>query len=322
MQIRGEQLLLAFLLFGVAILLLGIAYGPGSSTDPGGDSYAPDKSTSATRALSDTTRITPEIILLESYNLNAETATRWKLPNHLREISGLAMTPDNRLLAHNDEKGVVFEIDYRNGSIVKSFALTDQGAPVSDDFEGIAVADGRIYLVTSSGRVYECSEGGDGETVLFNVYTTGIGRDCEIEGLAYNPDQRALILMCKNPRSANQKGLLTLYHWSIDTRQLVEDAHVAIPIAGFSHRIKSKSFHPSGIERHPQSGNYFIVASRESAIAEITPNGEVIAVMKFPAKWHRQVEGITFSNEQTLIVADEGAGKRARLTLYPISGGH
>ena len=67
------------------------------------------------------------------------------------------------------------------------------------------------------------------------------------------------------------------------------------------------------------SGNYFIVAARQGAIAEITPGGQVVAVREFPAQWHRQVEGITFAADGTLIVSDEGAGKRARLTLYPVS---
>jgi uncharacterized protein YjiK len=320
MQTRGGQVLLAFLVFGVALLVLSIIYGEGSKTDFGGDSYTSDNSTAVVLVSSDTTGMTHEIITLAAYDLSAETATRWRLPKRLREISGLAMTPDNRLLAHHDEKGVVYEINYRNGSIVKSFALTDMNAPVSDDFEGIAVADDLIFLVTSSGRVYECQEGGDGQTVLFNVYTTGVGRECEIEGLAYDPDECVLLLMSKKPRSADKKGLLTLYKWSIDTKQLVEDAHIELPITGFSQPIKSKNFHPSGIERHPGSGNYFIVAARESAIAEITRSGEIIAVMKLPAKRHRQAEGITFSTQQALIVSDEGARKHARLTIYPISG--
>jgi WD40 repeat protein len=320
MHIRGEHLLLAFLAFGVSLFLLTILLGKGSSADPNGDAYTEDKSASVAQVMPDAAHNVHGIISLEGYNLNTETATRWKLPDRLREISGLAMTPDNRLLAHNDEKGIVYEIDYRNGSIVKSFALTDKIAPVSDDFEGIAAVDDRIFLVTSSGRVYECNEGKDGQKVLFDVYTTGIGRDCEIESLAYEPRQRALLLMCKKPRSADQKGFLTLFKWSIDTKRLVEDGHIVLPITGFSDRINSKSFHPSGIERHPVSGNYFIVAARESAIAEITPRGEVIAVMKFPAQSHRQAEGITFSTQQTLIVSDEGSGKRARLTIYPISG--
>jgi uncharacterized protein YjiK len=258
-------------------------------------------------------------ISLESYELTEETATHWKLPEHLEEISGLAMTRDNRLLAHNDERGVIFEIDYQNGSIAKAFQLTDMKNPVASDFEGIATIDDQIYLVTSSGRLYECRQGTPGESVLFNVYTTGVGRDCEIEGLAYDESKRALLLMCKDARSEDLEGQLAIYHWSIDEKQLSVDAHTVIPVIEFSQHIKGKKFQPSGIERHPMSGNYFIVAARQGAIAEITPEGKVVAVREFPAQWHRQVEGIAFAADGTLIVSDEGAGRKARLTLYPVS---
>ena len=274
---------------------------------------------SSVRPLADTMAVLQRKISLESYTLNEETATHWKLPTYLEEISGLAMTRDNRLLAHNDERGVIFEIDYQKGSIVKSFQLTDMKNPVASDFEGIATIDDQIYLVTSSGRLYECREGTAGESVLFNVYTTGVGRDCEIEGLAYDESKRALLLMCKDARSADMEGKLAVYHWSIDEKQLKKDAHTVIPVVEFSQHIKGKKFQPSGIERHPMSGNYFIVAARQGAIAEITPGGQVVAVREFPAQWHRQVEGITFAADGTLIVSDEGAGKRARLTLYPVS---
>ena len=320
MRTRGDKFLLGFFVFGILFYLSTLPFGEDSSSNSQGDSSTAGKDTLITRPLPDTTLVLDGNISLESYNLKAETATHWKLPGRLQEISGLAMTLDNRLLAHNDERGIIFEIDYRNGSIVKAFGLTDLRKPVADDFEGIAVANDRIYLVTSSGRLYECREGADGQTVLFNIYTTGVGRDCEIEGLAYDPGERALVLMCKNPRSPELEGQLAIYRWSIDTKQLVEDVDTVIPIIDFSRHIKGKKFQPSGIERHPVSGNYFVVAARQRAIAEITPSGQVVAVMKFPADWHRQPEGITFAADNTLIVSDEGAGKRARLTLYPISG--
>ena len=228
------------------------------------------------------------------------------------------MTIDNRLLAHNDEKGVIYEIDYRNGSIVKAFQLADITDPVADDFEGIATVDDQVYLVTSAGRLYECSEGADGESVLFTSYATGVGRDCEIEGLAYDESQRALLLMCKNPRRAELEEQLAIYHWSIDEKQL-SAARTVIPVIEFSRHIEGKKFQPSGVERHPVSGNYFVVAARQGAIAEIAPGGKVVAVKQFPAQWHRQAEGITFAADGELIVADEGAGKKARLTLYPIA---
>ena len=352
MKNHTDKFLLGFLGFGIFLYLLSMGYGGDPSSDfsenpsnadpdtsivlPLADTMAvleeeiyPESYTLNAETASDTAIVSPladtmavlqKKISLESYTLNAETATHWKLPMNLEEISGLAMTRDNRLLAHNDERGVIFEIDYQKGSIVKSFQLSDMGNPVASDFEGIATIDDQIYLVTSSGRLYECREGTAGESVLFNVYTTGVGRDCEIEGLAYDENQRTLLMMCKDARSADMEGKLAVYHWLIDEKQLSEDTHTVIPVVEFSQHIKGKKFQPSGIERHPVSGNYFIVAARQGAIAELTPGGQVLAVREFPAQWHRQAEGITFASDGTLIIADEGAGRRARLTLYPVSG--
>ena len=351
MKNHTDKFLLGFLGLGIFLYLLSMGYDP--SSDFSGNSSnidsIPDTSivrpladtmtvlegeistesytlnektasdTSIARPMADTMAVLQRKISLESYTLNEETATHWKLSSHLEEISGLAMTRDNRLLAHNDERGIIFEIDYQNGSIAKAFQLTDMKNPVASDFEGIATIDDQIYLVTSSGRIYECQEGTDGESVLFNVYTTGVGRDCEIEGLAYDESQRTLLLMCKDARSADMEGKVAIYHWSIDEKQLSKEAHTAIPVVEFARHIKGKNFQPSGIERHPVSGNYFIVAARQGAIAEITPRGQIVAVREFPAQWHRQIEGITFAADGTLIVSDEGAGRKARLTLYPVS---
>ncbi len=255
-------------------------------------------------------------VSLGDYDLGAGEAAPRELPRRLREISGLATTADHRLLAHNDEAGIVFEIDARDGSVVKEFQLADVGDPVADDFEGIAVAEGRIYLVTSAGRLYECREGADGASVLFQVYATGAGRDCEIEGLAYDGGRRELVLMCKNARSDDLLGELAMFRWSIDEKALRGEPAV-IPVADFARRIGANRFQPSGIERHPVSGNWFVVAARQAAIAEVTPEGQVLDVRRFEAPWHRQVEGIAFARDGALIVADEGGRARGTLTVYP-----
>lgn len=306
----GPGILLYMLLTGFGEFASAEGIGESLNSSPGISDVLPsaDKPAELERKMS-----------LERYVLKPKTATHWKLPTALDEVSGLAMTGDNRLLAHNDERAIIFEIDYRNGSIVKAFQLSDTNYPAAGDFEGIAATDDGIFLVTSNGRLFQCREGNAGESVLFNVYTTGVGRDCEIEGLAYDHTQRQLILICKEARSLAMEGQLALCRWSIDDRQLVRDGQTVITVKDFSRHIKGKKFQPSGIERHPVSGNYFVVAARQAAIAEVTPDGKVIAVRKFPAKWHRQVEGIAFAADGTLIVADEGAGRRGRLTLYPVS---
>ena len=54
---------------------------------------------------------------LEAAVSSADTGpiARWILPAQLNEISGVALTTDGRILAHGDQRGAVFAIDYRRG---------------------------------------------------------------------------------------------------------------------------------------------------------------------------------------------------------------
>lgn len=251
---------------------------------------------------------------LADYALSAGYASQWRLPGRLREISGLALTADGRIFAHDDERGVIYEIDYREGRLVKAFALGDMTA--ADDFEGIAVAGDRFYLVSSNGRLYESGEGEDGERVLFNTYGTGVGRRCEVEGLAFEPTSRVLLLACKRPRDRELGESVDIYRWSIDERAMASDSLIRISRAALTEDLPGSRFSPSGIERHPETGHYFILAAREEAIAVVDARGEVLAVEALPEGAHRQPEGITFAPDGSLFIADEGGGGRARLTRY------
>ncbi len=244
---------------------------------------------------------------LDAYTFSEQTATRWRLPDRLNEISGLAAL-DGRLFAHGDEHGIIYEIDHRLGHFVKAFALGE--ATVRDDFEGIAIVGDRFYLVASSGRLYESFEGADGERVLYNTYGTGVDRDCDVEGLAFEPADRSLLLLCKNPRP---DGFIRIHRWSLERKTL--SAPLLISVAALADGIRGASFHPSGIEWHPDTGHYFIVAARESSLAEITPSGEVVAVRALPRR-HHQPEGIALIAGDVLALADEGVRGKAHLTLY------
>ncbi len=246
---------------------------------------------------------------LDAYTFSEETTTRWRLPDRLHEISGLAAL-DERLFGHGDEHGIIYEIDHRLGHFVKAFALGE--ATVRDDFEGIAIVGDRFYLVASSGRLYESFEGADGERVLYNTYGTGVGRDCDVEGLAFEPLDRSLLLLCKNP---GPDGFVRIHRWSLERRTLSESSPLLISVAALADGMRDDSFHPSGIERHPDTGHYFIVAARESALAEITPSGEVVAVRALPRR-HHQPEGIALIAGDVLALADEGVRGKAHLTLY------
>ncbi len=265
------------------------------------------------------TRGAPERAELDAYDLREGRGTQLKLPHELREVSGLAVTGDGRLLAHGDERGVVYELDPRRGTVVKAFSLGTP--PPRDDFEGIAVAGARVFLVTSGGRLYETREGADGAAVPFTVRDTGLGAACEIEGLAYEPADGTLIVPCKRPRGAGRqdaalRGSVTLFRWSLARNALAAPPRVAAPVAAVVRGTGLTAFHPSSVERAPRTGHYVIVAGPQHALVEVTAAGVVVAVRELSARAHPQPEGITFVGDSTLLIADEGGSKRGTLTAY------
>ena len=113
--------------------------------------------------------------LLDRHDFRRRTS-RFDLPGRLNEISGLAFTPDGRLFGHDDERGRVHEIDPGTGEVGKRFDLGED--MVRDDFEGMAIAGERFFLISSRGWLYEFREVGDRESAPYRVTDTGVGANC------------------------------------------------------------------------------------------------------------------------------------------------
>ena len=252
--------------------------------------------------------------VLGAYDLPGGPDARWELPPALSEISGAATTADGRLLVHGDEQALIFELDPRRGEIVKRFAFGDPA--VRGDFEGITVADERVYLTTSDGVIYAGPEGRDGEAVRSEVYHTGLGTRCEIEGLTFEPADRTLLLSCKKARSQALRGWIAVFRWSVDRHVLLPDPRPLLPLSAVTRRIGGEEFRISDLVRDPGTGHYLLLAGPERAIAEITPEGQVVAVARLRAGAHRQAEALAMGPDGALLVGDEAAGKRATLSVY------
>ena len=249
--------------------------------------------------------------LLARYDLTAPPADRWKLPKELNEISGLAME-GGRLFAHGDEQAIVYELDPASHTVVRRFSL---GQPaVRGDFEAIAVVHDRVFLTTSDGDLYAASIGADGAAVPYQRFVTGIGRSCEVEGLAYDPKGREFLFGCKTPRVRALHGRLAVIGWSPERRE-APVLRLGIPIAAVEG-LDEEAVAPSELLRDPSSGHLLFLAARARVIVEVTPEGEVVAVAKLRHSLHRQAEGLAIGADGSLLVADEAAGEHPMLTRY------
>jgi uncharacterized protein YjiK len=259
-------------------------------------------------------RAEPESVLAR-YDLEAPPGDRWELPRKLDEISGLAIDARGRVFAHEDERAIIFELEPSTHRVVRRFAFGSPAIP--GDFEAIALVGDSVVLVTSNGVLYAGAQGRDGESVRYVRRDTGVGRSCEVEGLAYEPDDRSLLIACKVPRDAFTRGHVTVFRWSLDRRGIVPPAALHVPLARLTRAAGLSDFHPSDITRDPVTGHYLLVAAREHAIAELTPAGDVEQVVRLQRKRHPQAEGIAVTPDGALLVTDEAGRGRATLSVYP-----
>ncbi|MEW5919230.1 MAG: hypothetical protein AB1762_22695, partial [Gemmatimonadota bacterium] len=117
----------------------------------------------------------------------ATPIARWVLPAPLNEVSGISLTSNGRLLAHSDEYGRISVLDPRRGVLLKEFSI---GARA--DFEGITNQSGNIFMVASNGQIYSFREGSPGQRVTYSLIDTRLGKECEFEGITYDPRRQAL----------------------------------------------------------------------------------------------------------------------------------
>jgi uncharacterized protein YjiK len=246
--------------------------------------------------------------------LAGEPLALWNLPPALKEISGLALTKDGRLLTHGDETSEISEVDYRRGILVKHFWVGDHA--VKGDFEGITIANDMVFLLNSNGRIYQFKEGAEGAHVPYQEFDTGLKKACEFEGIAFDPAIQALLLACKHVH--DDKGApnaILIYRWSLTGDSTSRLSKLTVPLEKVLAANGWKNLHPSDITIDPFTGDYVLISSLERALIEITPAGEVVFARSLPER-HHQAEGVAITKDSLLIVSDEAKTTTATITLY------
>ena len=262
------------------------------------------------------------------YDLAGPPAWQAPLPAELTEISGLAATADGRVFAHGDEEATVYELDPRAGKVLKRFALAPTGRDpdlgkkgsgerLAGDFEGIAIAGDRFFLVTSNGVVLEFAEGANGATVPYQAFPTALGDICEVEGLTHDGATGSLLLLCKTMRkTSSERAQVTVWAWSLAGRRLDESPRIAVPYDALAWLTGGKAFNGSGLDFTPGGRSLLLVAGPQRLFVELGTDGTPVRGGTLDRGTLPQPEGIVFLRDGTLLVSSEGGKGQAVLAGY------
>ncbi|HMR40018.1 MAG TPA: SdiA-regulated domain-containing protein [Ignavibacteria bacterium] len=248
---------------------------------------------------------------LSKYDIGSINPRIIELSKELKEISGLTMTPDGRLFAQQDEDGIVYQLNTETGEVIKRFYLGEP--PLRKDFEDIAFANNKFYMLHSNGDIYEFSEGNNGEGVNYKLYKTDLSKENDVEGMCFDPETNSLLLITKGKSGTNDSDDKAVYSFSLSDMKFN-------PEPGFVlKRSEIKNyFNPSGIEYNHLSGTFFVIAANGNEIVEVSKEGIVLGNEKLPGKIHAQPEGITFLQDGTMYISNEGKKGHANLVIYPL----
>ena len=246
---------------------------------------------------------------------NKKNAIEIKLPPQLNEISGICFSDDGKLFGHNDEEGVVYQIDFKTGKIIKAFQLGAIG--VEADFEDIAIVKDKFFLIASNGILYEFSEGKNLEKVDFKEIDLHFSSKFNIEGLCFDKNTESLLIAAKEYPGKKYKGNRAVYSYSLKTKKINKTPRFLISLKKLEKKFGIKDFYPSAITQIQSSGNFYILSSKgHPALIEINAEGKLIDQIKLSSKQHPQPEGIAIDKNFDIFISDEGAGGTGKITIY------
>jgi uncharacterized protein YjiK len=255
------------------------------------------------------------------------------LSEALKELSGLAMSSKPKeIMAIQDELGRVYMLDKKTFQIVDTIDFAGDG-----DFEDLTLVNDTIYVIKSSGVLYRISHG-SGSAYRTEKFKTGLSRNYDLEGLAYDQANKRLLVACKSlpaHLSTEEKHV-----YAIPTSTMVLDTAPLIRMvkSDWLHFLENQAnradldklisllqqpdkqggfrFSPSGIAVHPQSGNYYMLSAVGHLLAVVTPEGAPAGLYRLDKRLLEQPEAICFDLCGTLYIGSEGKQGGAVVVQY------
>lgn len=255
------------------------------------------------------------------YDLNSPSLSINLVSAELKEISGLSPADSTGVfLAIADERGEVFFIDGTGGGAVfQRILFREKG-----DFESVEMVGKTIWAAKSNGDLFEISNWKKGPPQV-EEYKTFLKKHNDVEGLAYDPWRKSLLLACKeNPDSSYPRNI---YAFNLETKALEESPAYSIQpeevnrLVAYGDLEKHDFFSPSGLAIHPLTGDVYVISTALKRLVVLDyKSGKLKFAQRLDKKILAQPEGISFDPVGNLLLSSEGKQGEGMLLKFDFKG--
>ena len=232
----------------------------------------------------------------------------WTLSDSLAEISGIAFKKNETLLAIEDLRPVLYELNLQDsvGVIANQIQLRETDKE-KFDFEDLAVIGDTVYALWSHGAIFKIVKQKKGATS--ERMKTWLKKENNTEGLAYDPVSGNLLVACKDDAGLEgvKKSTRAVYEFDIRADSLKPDPFMLINKSDFENVAGEKiDFYPAAIAVHPVSHDIFIISTKDTkCIAQFTHDGKLKAFDYLEKEMLPQPEGICFDTQGNLYISTQ-----------------
>lgn len=251
----------------------------------------------------------------------------YAVPPELLEISGISFVNDSTLVAIQDEEGMLYFYD-----LLKEDVTTKYEFWKGKDYEDLAVVGDDLWIVNSSGALYEIRNFKAGQSKP-NVFKTVLKEQNNIEGLAYDRKNNRLLLATKDMSLDGNEKEKDIYAFDLKTKRLNPNAVFSIKLSEieeffkgdeieeFSKKILkavgnqnlNEVFRTSALSFHPLTGELYVLSSLNNIIAVLNSRGSITKILELDGKEFIQPEGLAFTSDGRLFISNEGKNQQANI---------
>lgn len=241
---------------------------------------------------------------------------RIELPQELKEISGIHALPDDQVLAIQDEKGIIFTLDIRQGTIIKRRTFDKDR-----DYEDLCVAGEDLFILERDGDLYRTTFVPSQDTI--QKYETAFSYRNDTESLGFDEAHNRLLIAPKDgaPEGSElPKQLQGIYAFDLTTKRVLLDPVCTISQKEVGQIIdqggKAYRFKPSALAIHPTTKNLYVLSSVGKCLIVLDSQCEILHIDLLDSELFPQPEGLAFDQDENLLISSEGVGQAASITRY------